>query len=247
MSRLPLHVALAVLLFVAAHSPAHAALQSRLGGLAFYDTILDVSWLADANAIAGTIYDDGLDTNNGRVTWASAKAWAENLVVGGVSGWRLPRTAPVNGIAFDLGFSNNGSTDLGGATSSGWVDPSGNPVSELGHNYYVNLGNLYFCTPNGGGSATSCNEQPGWGLVNTPPFSDIQSDAYWFETEVPGRPNDAWIFGFANGPQNPNTKTFDLAAWAVHDGDVGAIVPLPGGIWFFAGSIVAMLRNHRRR
>jgi len=58
-------------------SAAQASLISRLGGTAVYDTDLDITWLADANA-------------NGLMTWANANTWAANLMVGGFTDWRLP-------------------------------------------------------------------------------------------------------------------------------------------------------------
>ena len=122
----------------------------------------------------------------------------------------------------------------------------GLPASEMGHLFYVTLGGLYFCTPNGGGSSTSCNEQPGWGLPSTGPFENIQTFAYWSDKELAADANSAWIFAFSNGARIGNEVSFPLHAWAVHDGDVGAIVPLPGGIWLLAGGVVAMLRTHRR-
>jgi hypothetical protein len=36
-----------------------AALVSRLGGLAYYDDVAKLTWLADANAGAGSSYDNG--------------------------------------------------------------------------------------------------------------------------------------------------------------------------------------------
>lgn len=54
-----------------------AALQSRLGGQAVYDTDLNLTWLANANA-------------NGLMNWSQANTWASGLTVGGFSGWRLP-------------------------------------------------------------------------------------------------------------------------------------------------------------
>lgn len=45
--------------------------------LAYYDTVLDITWAADANI-------------NGRVLWDNQVAWAAGLTLGGVSGWRLP-------------------------------------------------------------------------------------------------------------------------------------------------------------
>ena len=59
---------------------ADAALVSRLGGLAYYDDVAKLTWLADANA-AGTA-----------MIWADANAWAAGLDVAGVTGWRLSVT-----------------------------------------------------------------------------------------------------------------------------------------------------------
>ena len=38
---------------------AQAALLSRMGDEAVYDTVRNITWLADANAGAGSIYDTG--------------------------------------------------------------------------------------------------------------------------------------------------------------------------------------------
>ena len=57
---------------------ADAALVSRLGGLAYYDNQLDVTWAQDANIV------------NGRMDWNTATAWAAGLTIAGVSGWHLP-------------------------------------------------------------------------------------------------------------------------------------------------------------
>ena len=58
----------------------NAALIERLGGLAYYDNVADLTWLADANAA-------GINMN-----WNDANAWAASLDVAGVTGWRLPET-----------------------------------------------------------------------------------------------------------------------------------------------------------
>lgn len=58
-------------------------LESRLGGLAYYDPNLDITWAADA----GMVIPD---------TWDNQIAWVAGLTIGGVSGWRLP-SADVNG------------------------------------------------------------------------------------------------------------------------------------------------------
>lgn len=59
----------------------------------FYDTALEITWLGDWNYGAGSSFDDGFDTTDGRMSWASAVAWATNLLVGDYGGWRLPTTA----------------------------------------------------------------------------------------------------------------------------------------------------------
>ena len=98
---------------------ANAALESRLGGLAVYDTDLDITWLADANAGAGSSFDDADDPNDGKMTWDNAVAWAADLDIYGVSGWRLPAADPVCGRGANC-FN-----------------------SEMGHLFYNELGGTY--------------------------------------------------------------------------------------------------------
>lgn len=52
-------------------------LEPRLGGLAFYDPNLDITWAANANM-------------NGADTWMNQVHWVADLTIGGVGGWRLP-------------------------------------------------------------------------------------------------------------------------------------------------------------
>jgi len=63
--------------------PSHAALVSVLGGQAYYDDQLDISWTANANI-------------NSSGTWDNQMAWAAGLDIDGVTGWRLP-SMDVNG------------------------------------------------------------------------------------------------------------------------------------------------------
>ena len=44
---------------------------------AYYDDQLDITWAANANV-------------NSDIKWDAAVAWAANLTIGGVGGWRLP-------------------------------------------------------------------------------------------------------------------------------------------------------------
>ena len=49
-----------------------------------YDTDLNITWLANANA-------------NGAMNWTAANTWAAGLTVGGFTGWRLPTADPACG------------------------------------------------------------------------------------------------------------------------------------------------------
>lgn len=65
---------------------------------AYYDTRLDISWLADANAYAtqgGPIntspYFPGVPLPAGELRVSNALSWVDALVVGSYDGWRLPQ------------------------------------------------------------------------------------------------------------------------------------------------------------
>lgn len=135
----------ALTLAVGISGTAHAALQGRdlngsLGSFeAYYDTVLDITWLADANAGAGSSYDNGSNTTDGRMTWANANAWAANLSFYNpltnqtYADWRLPTVEPVNGVSFNYGFSKNGSTDVGYNMSEQGTAYAGSTGSEMAH------------------------------------------------------------------------------------------------------------------
>ena len=56
---------------------------------AYYDTALDITWLANPKAAAGTAFDDGISNTDGRMTYAGASTWLASLDVHGVTGWRF--------------------------------------------------------------------------------------------------------------------------------------------------------------
>lgn len=104
-------------------SSAHAALEGRDldGNLAtveaYYDTDIDITWLADANYVQTSGYDaDGL------LNWVEATTWAADLnFTDGVNvyaNWRLP----VINDSSCSGFNCTG--------------------SEMGHLYYIELGGM---------------------------------------------------------------------------------------------------------
>lgn len=178
-------------------SVSHAALYDRGGGL-IYDDVLDVTWLQDANYGAGSVYDDGIDSSDGRMTWSSALAWADQLVFAGFDDWRLPNVVDTGLPGCDWSFT--GGTDCGQN-----VDPNS---GELAHMYYVNLGN---------------NDASG--LANVGPFLNLQNYVYWYSTAsaAPAYPGEVWVFMTYGGLQFEDPPDLELHAWAVHDGDVAAI------------------------
>jgi hypothetical protein len=88
---------------------AQAGLVNHGNGL-IYDTDLNITWLQDANYAKTSNYDV-----DGGMNWDTAVAWADQLVYGGYSDWRLPTTPYVDG------YENK---------------------SEMGHLYYDELRNM---------------------------------------------------------------------------------------------------------
>jgi hypothetical protein len=207
--------------------------------LAYYDTVLDITWLTDANV-------------NGAMTWGAANAWAAGLMIPGVGGgWRLPKVSPIDGSTFNNTWSNNATTDRGYAptttdgTDGGWRDGNNTPVSEMGHMNYVTLGNLGFCTPDNG-DRFGCTEQTGWGLSNTGPFSGNDSlIPYWSDTEIDS--GGVWSFSFFDGSQYMTVKDTDVFAWAVRSGDVPAVVPIPSAGWLLGSGLIGLLGVAKRK
>jgi uncharacterized repeat protein (TIGR01451 family) len=174
---------------------------------AYYDTALNITWLADWNA-GGQV-----------LTWDQAVAWAASLNVHGVTGWRLPSVVDTGNPGCD--FSAAGGTDCGYNVDT--------HTSELARLWYVTLGNLAFCAR---GNA-SCNlqgaGQPGWGLSNTGPFRNMQASSYWSGTEYAPDMTKAWAFATDEGAQDSEAKASGFQAVAVHAGDVA---PGPVGYKF---------------
>jgi hypothetical protein len=212
-------LALCATVFLGLTTVSHAALIDKGGGL-IYDTDLDLTWLSDANAAAGSAFDDGTNTGDGGMSWASAVAWADSLTAGGGTNWRLPTTADPDAACSDTddptGFSCTG--------------------SEMGHLFYVELGG----DPN---STIFTSGDPTLLAL----FSNIQANTYWSGTTEAGFADYAWTFTFSLGAQSDAFKTTNfLQAWAVHDGDVSA-VPAPGAVWLLGTGLIAVILKTRRR
>lgn len=198
------------------------------GPEAFFDTALNVTWLADANYAKTSKYTE--EFRGGRMEWNVAKAWAENLVVGAYSGWRLPTLVDTG--ATGCIYSLAGGTDCGYNVQTRDAI-TGTVYSEMAHLYYVTLGNKGYATP-----GTGALSQSGWGLSNTGPFSNIDPYAYWSGVSGlaytlgavawnPPGAAAAWYFDFGRGAQDYYSKDWTMSAWAVHSGDVGVAIAVP--------------------
>jgi hypothetical protein len=123
---------------VAVTGAAQAGLVDRGGGM-IYDNVLNITWLADMNYAQTSAYD-----TDGAMNWAAAKDWANGLVYGGYSDWRLPTLIP-------LGNACNNCTG-----------------SELLHLFVVDLGNKE------GESVKNQNGDTPEQIANLALFSNVQ-------------------------------------------------------------------------
>jgi hypothetical protein len=144
-------------------STASATLIVRPGGMV-YDSVQNITWLADANYAQTSGYD-----TDGRMNWDAAVAWADGLIYGGYSDWRLPSAGPACGFAFNC------------------------TGSELGHLFYVGLGATAFNSiltgnPTELAKFTNIQSSVYWSGTEYAPSS---YDAWVFNTNVgfQGRPD----------------------------------------------------------
>ena len=217
---------------------ADAALISRADGQAYYDDVLDITWLADANFARTT----GYAPFDGGMTWTDAQAWIGTLNAAshlGVNTWRLPLMVDTGPPGCDFAFEG---TDCGYNVQT---IEGGVVYSELAHLYSVTLGNQSrFDTA---GVDTGCFVSSPFCLSNTGPFSNVASFIYWTGTEYAPSPDRAWAYLFTSGFQNgiDFSKGRLFLAWAVSDGDF-AVIPVPAALWMF-GSALGLLGWLRRR
>lgn len=227
-------------------STTNAALFSRMGGDAYYDDVLNITWLADANYAQTSGFDA-----DGEMNWANANAWANTLIINGYSGWRLPTTNPINGSTYNLssspGTNAEGIIDDGYNISAPGTIFAGNTGSEMAHLFYNTLGNVSDYNELGvfvdGCPGTLLGEC----LVNTGPFANIQAPAgntsYWSSSAPLS--GSAFRFTPRLGSQSLHATGAEHFSWAVHDGDIGA-VPVPAAVWLFGSGLIVLLGFSRK-
>lgn len=228
------------------------------GPEAWYDRTLGITWLADPQAISGTRWDtyfrgsageDGpyneSDEFDGRSLLSDAFFWLNQLSVGGVSGWRLPSTDPINGQFYRY-VARDGATLYNGQVDAGFNITS--PQSELAHMFAVTLGNRGAFDANG-------NPRAGWERsFNTGVFTNLRPRVYWSGSLYSDQVHDiAWVFDFSNGRQQGGFSPIPAYpdayhVWAVHDGDVGQAMPVPepAPLALFAAGLVTLAWRRRR-
>jgi len=234
-----------------------ASLIDRGNGL-IYDDVLQITWLADANLAATRSFDVSGISSGGSMSWRTAQEWISamnNADYLNHSEWRMPHVTPINGASFNYSYQLDGTTDVGYNVSEPTTVYAGSIGSEMAHLFYNTLGNTgrYYPT----GVESGCLIPPTGCLMNQGPFTNIQSlvdghstHSYWNETlYAPNQDLYAWVFNFARGNQGYNYYADDsllYSAWAVHDGDIGA-VPLPPAVYLFGFGLIGLAGMARRK
>lgn len=204
---------------------------------AYYDTSLNITWLADANYAYTSHYDaDGIMTWDQSIAWIAGLNATQYLEL---HNWRLPNVNQSFGPTCGLDAN---------AFSGGLCGHNVNPLSsELAYMYHSTLGNLSSIDTQG-------NLQDGGGLTNTGPFIALMDGVYWSMDESMSDATRAWGFDMGVGYQ----VEFDKAtlfpwgnyAWAIHDGDVGtpvaSAVPLPAAACLLGSGLIGLLGFSKR-
>lgn len=162
----------------------------------------------DGNGVVDAFYDTDLDITwlrnanvNGQMAWDTAVAWADGFSIGGYSDWRLPTSDPTCFVYNCTG-------------------------SEMGHPWFVDLGNT--------GSMT-----------NTGNFQNLLAEYYWSGTEYAPVPGAALGFHTQTGIQYADYKPYAYWAMAVRSGDV-AVVPEPEAYALMLAGLAALALARRR-
>lgn len=202
-------------------SNVNATLLDR--GATVYDNDLGISWLKNANLAASNTFGvvNSIDPS-GLMNWSTALQWIGAMNTANYLGYSDWRLPTTLQPDTSCQYTNGSSY---GYNCTG---------SEMGHLYYTELG----------GHADS-----GVFLPGNANFSNLQPNGYWTDTSF-RFDSQAWYFEFGAGNQRTYTKSQNLYAWAVRDGDVPTVsvsaVPEPETYTILlAGLVLLGFINHR--
>jgi hypothetical protein len=183
---------------------AGAELVAIDGGLAVYDTALNISWLANANlATTKTFGITGINPD-GSMSYTTAQSWVAAMKAANYLGsnqWSLPTTG-----APDSSCSQGTAAQAFGYNCTG---------SMMGHLFNQQLGGVP-------GSTIQLAHNASYSL-----FYNFQPYLYWSDTKYPPAMNAAWSFSFGNGFQGTDVYANDLYAMVFTPGELfGGVIPL---------------------
>jgi hypothetical protein len=177
---------------------AEASLVASEDGETVYDTVNDVTWLANANLAQIRSFGVSGINPNGSMSWTTAQEWiaavnAANYL--GTSHWSLPATK----------LPDDTCSQMPKAAAFGY----GCVGSQMGYLYYNELGGVK-------GSTIQLQHDASYRL-----FNNLQPYLYWSSTLWTRVPNSAFSFSFGNGFQGTNVFVNAMYAMAVAPGKVG--------------------------
>ena len=217
MTKFRLWAILALLITIS--SNAFGALIERAGGAALYDTIRDVTILADANLAADNPYGSTVSFGGGLMRGSEAPGFIDDMNAAshlGVNTWRIPVTP----VPDETCTSDEAGNELPVGDSIGFNCTG----SDLGDFFYVALSGT------AGQSILTSGDPSALAL-----FENLLAAPYW---SVQAAGGNYWFVNFNNGGQSQGIDGNGGYLLPVANGDV--LVPVPAAAWLF-GSALALL------